>query len=108
AAPPPPPGGYHLPNGVNAATSVIGKAWSNGDGAVAASTVSRSWLYGPDVVTTRSEPYAESPGGMRTVFYFDKARMELNNPTSGVSNGLLVTEMVSGGVQVGNNAFNSY
>jgi hypothetical protein len=108
AAPPPPLGGYHLPNGVNAATGVIGKAWSNGDGAVAASTVSRSWLYGPDVVTTRSEPYAESPGGMRTVFYFDKARMELNNPTSGVSNGLLVTEMVSGGVQVGNNAFNSY
>ncbi len=108
AAPPPPPGGYHLPNGVNAATGVIGTAWSGGDGAVAAGKVGRSWLYGPDVVTTRSEPYAESPGGMRTVFYFDKARMELNNPTSGVSNGLLVTEMVSGGVQVGNSAFTSY
>jgi uncharacterized protein YkwD len=104
----PPPGGYRLPNGVNAATGVIGTAWSSGDGAVAANTVARSWLYGPDVVTTRSEPYAESPGGLRTVFYFDKARMELNNPTSGVSNGLLVTEMVSGGVQVGNSAFNSY
>jgi hypothetical protein len=93
---------------VNAATGVIGTAWSRGDGAVAANKVARSWLYGPDVVTTRSEPYAESPGGMRTVFYFDKARMELNNPTSGVSNGLLVTEMVSGGVQVGNSAFTSY
>jgi hypothetical protein len=108
AAPAPPPGGYRLPNGVNAATGVIGGAWSGGDGAVAAGKVVRSWLYGPDVVTTRMEPYAESPGGMRTVFYFDKARMELNNPTSGVSNGLLVTEMVSGGVQVGNSAFNSY
>ena len=96
------------PGGVNAATGVIGTAWSRGDGAVAANKVARSWLYGPDVVTTRSEPYAESPGGMRTVFYFDKARMELNNPTSGVSNGLLVTEMVSGGVQVGNSAFTSY
>lgn len=108
AAPAPPPGGYRLPNGVNAATGVIGTAWSSGDGAVAAGRVTRSWLYGPDVVTTRMEPYAESPGGMRTVFYFDKARMELTTPTSGVSNGLLVTEMVSGGVQIGNNAFRSY
>ncbi len=68
--------------------------------------VVRSWMYGPDVVTTRMEPYAESPGGMRTVFYFDKARMELTTPTSGVSNGLLVTEMVSGGVQIGNSTSN--
>ncbi len=107
-APSPPSTGYHLPNGVNAAPGVIGTAWSGGDGAVAAGRVTRSWLYGPDVVTTRMEPYAESPGGMRTVFYFDKARMELTTPTSGVSNGLLVTEMVSGGVQVGNSAFRSY
>ena len=108
AAPAPPAAGYRLPNGVNAAPGVIGTAWSSGDGAVAAGKVTRSWLYGPDTVTTRMEPYAESPGGMRTVFYFDKARMELTTPTSGVSNGLLVTEMVSGGVQVGNNAFVSY
>ncbi|MHB8647698.1 MAG: CAP domain-containing protein [Thermomicrobiales bacterium] len=108
AAPAPPPGGYHLPNGVNAAPGVIGTAWSGGDGAVAAGKVTRSWLFGPDAVTTRMEPYAESPGGMRTVFYFDKARMELTTPTSGVSNGLLVTEMVSGGVQIGNSAFKSY
>jgi hypothetical protein len=108
AAPAPPAAGYRLPNGVNAAPGVIGTAWSGGDGAVAAGRINRSWLYGPDTVTTRMEPYAESPGGMRTVFYFDKARMELTTPTSGVSNGLLVTEMVSGGVQVGNSAFQSY
>ncbi|MDQ2786195.1 MAG: CAP domain-containing protein [Chloroflexota bacterium] len=108
AAPVPPTTGYRLPNGVNAAPGVIGTAWSGGDGAVAAGKVTRSWLYGPDAVTTRMEPYAESPGGMRTVFYFDKARMELTTPTSGVSNGLLVTEMVSGAVQVGNAAFQSY
>ncbi len=108
AAPAPPPGGYRLPNGINAAPGVIRTAWSGGDGAVAAAKVTRSWLYGPDAVTTRMEPYAESPGGMRTVFYFDKARMELNTPTSGVSNGLLVTEMVSGGVQIGNGAFKPY
>ena len=108
AAPAPPASGYHLPNGVNAAPGVIGKAWSAGDGAVGANQVTRSWLYGPDVVSMRMEPYAESPGGQRTVFYFDKARMELTTPTSGVSNGLLVTEMVSGGVQVGNSAFTSH
>jgi uncharacterized protein YkwD len=108
AAPAAPAAGYRLPNGVNAAPGVIGTAWSSGDGAVAAGKVNRSWLYGPDAVTTRMEPYAESPGGMRTVFYFDKARMELTTPTSGVSNGLLVTEMVSGGVQVGNSAFQPY
>ncbi len=108
SAPAPPTAGYHLPNGINAAPGVISTAWSGGDGAVAAGRVTRSWLYGPDVVTTRMEPYAESPGGMRTVVYFDKARMELTTPTSGVSNGLLVTEMVSGGVQVGNSAFQSY
>ncbi len=100
--------GYPLPSGVKAATGVIGAAWGAGDGPVAVGKVVRSWLYGPEVVTTRMEPYAESPGGMRTVFYFDKARMELNNATSGVSNGLLVTEMVSGGVQVGNTAAQSY
>jgi len=108
AAPAPPVTGYRLPNGINAAPGVIGTAWSGGDGAVADGKVTRSWLYGPDTVTTRMEPYAESPGGMRTVFYFDKARMELTTPTSGISNGLLVTEMVSGGVQIGNTAFQSY
>ncbi len=108
AAPALPVTGYRLPNAIDAAPGVIGTAWSSGDGVVAAGKVTRSWLYGPDAVTTRMEPYAESPGGMRTVFYFDKARMELTTPTSGISNGLLVTEMVSGGVQVGNNAFQSY
>jgi len=108
AAPAPPVTGYRLPNGINAAPGVVGTAWSGGDGAVAAGKVTRSWLYGPDTVTTRMEPYAESPGGMRTVFYFDKARMELTTPTSGISNGLLVTEMVSGGVQIGNTTFQSY
>jgi hypothetical protein len=61
----------------------------------------RSWLWGPESflppggVTT--EPYADSPGGSRKVDYFDKARVELNNPSTGlVTNGLLVIEMISG------------
>jgi hypothetical protein len=108
AAPNVPMSTYRLPNGVNAATGVIGTAWAAADAPVAAGKVVRSWLYGPDVVTMRMEPYTESPGGQRTVFYFDKVRMELTTPTSGVSNGLLVTEMVSGAVQRGNAAFQQY
>jgi hypothetical protein len=108
AAPGVPMSTYRLPNGVNAATGVIGTAWAAADAPVAAGKVTRSWLYGPDVVTTRMEPYAESPGGQRTVFYFDKARMELTTTTSGVSNGLLVTQMVSGAVQIGNSAFEQH
>lgn len=108
AAPAVAAGTYRMPAGVNAATGVIGQAWIGADAPVAAGKVVRSWLFGPDVVTQRMEPYAESPGGRRTVFYFDKARMELTTPTSGVSNGLLVTELVSGAVQTGNGAFVQY
>ncbi len=104
--PPAPSGGtYRLPNGVGAAPATVGTMWSAGDGPVAANRVVRSWLYGPDVVTKRGEPYSESAGGSRTVYYFDKARMELTG--TALTNGLLVTEMISGQIQVGNNAFNA-
>ncbi|NWJ45477.1 MAG: hypothetical protein HXX08_06320 [Chloroflexi bacterium] len=60
----------------------------------------RSWLWGPDSfspVAGNTEPYTESPGGTRQVLYFDKARMEINNPTNSlVTNGLLVRELISG------------
>src|SRR5262245_52223264 len=52
------------------------------------------------------EPYTESLGGMRLVQYFDKARMELTNPTTGtVTNGLLATELITGKVQLGDATF---
>src|SRR5205085_5069241 len=56
------------------------------------------------------EAYTESPLGRRLVQYYDKSRMEINNPGGNtddpyyVSNGLLVTEMVSGEIRVGNEA----
>jgi hypothetical protein len=66
----------------------------------------------------QQEPYKEgslgsseggptNPGqGMRLVQYFDKARMELTHPASGlVTNGLLATEIITGQVQVGDNTF---
>ncbi|MBN9390406.1 MAG: hypothetical protein J0I20_20425 [Chloroflexi bacterium] len=64
------------------------------------SNPSRSWMWGPEGFNqtgATTEPYADSPGGTRQVQYFDKARMELNNPSTGlVTNGLLVIEMISG------------
>ncbi len=57
----------------------------------------------------QNEPYIESPGGQRLVQYFDKARMELTNPITGVvTNGLLATELITGNRQLGDNAFQPF
>ncbi len=88
------------------------RTWARTDYPVAQGDVSRTWMWGPVVRHEVSEPYAEAPGGQRAVVYFDKARMELTteagvSPDSPwyVTNGLLVTEMVTGQLQVGNSAF---
>ena len=83
------------------------RVWTRTDGLVADGSAVRSWVWGPGSWAAGREPYAEGPGGTRVVQYFDKGRMEVNDPTSDrsapgyVTNGLLVVEMVSGAVQVG-------
>jgi hypothetical protein len=67
----------------------------------------RSWYWGPGPWFDYAEFYRQSPNGLRTVQYFDKARMEINNPAdrsfqSGVTNGLLVVELASGQLKRGN------
>jgi WD40-like Beta Propeller Repeat len=67
----------------------------------------RSWYWGPGPWFDYAEFYRQSPNGLRTVQYFDKARMEINNPADrsfqgGVTNGLLVVELVSGQLKKGN------
>ncbi len=104
-APAAPSGGYKMPKGMTAATATVGGVWGVSDGAVAAGRVSRSWLFGPDALTLRTEPYVEGTGGKRTVVYFDKARMEIARDGKSVTNGLLVTEMVSGQMQIGDTDF---
>jgi hypothetical protein len=56
----------------------------------------RTWMWGPSATTGAiTEQYAEAPGGYREVQYFDKTRMEINNPLADpesrwfVTNGLL-------------------
>jgi hypothetical protein len=62
----------------------------------------------PQAAQVTKEPYN---GGQRTVQYFDKARMEVNNPGGNpqdlfyVTTGLLVKELVTGSRQEGDNTF---
>ncbi|HEX2910748.1 MAG TPA: hypothetical protein VH186_08075 [Chloroflexia bacterium] len=87
------------------------KLWYYSDLAVAQNQAQRSWEWGPEPGVIAQEPYADAPGGMRQVQYFDKSRMEINNPKGDrnspwfVSNGLLVREMITGQVAKGDQAF---
>jgi hypothetical protein len=71
----------------------------------------RTWVWGPQPISGATlEPYAQASGGMRLVQYFDKSRMEINNPGAPRSqwqatNGLLVLEMITGQIQVGEELF---
>jgi hypothetical protein len=67
----------------------------------------RTWYWGPQPWFDYAEFYRQGVNGLRTVQYFDKARMEINNPfdrsfQGGVTNGLLVVELVSGHLKKGN------
>lgn len=85
----------------------FGGLWDRTDRPVARGEVSRSWLWGPAAFAAGLELYVESPGGQRTVQYWDKSRMEVTQPGADrnaawfVTNGLLVRELVSGKLQVG-------
>jgi WD40 repeat protein len=81
--------------------------WNNADRPVQQGQTSRSWTWGPSPWMDYKEFYKQSPNGLRQVQYFDKSRMEINNPAStsgplgGVTNGLLPVEMISGRVKLG-------
>jgi sugar lactone lactonase YvrE len=89
------------------------RSWARTDQPVSTGQVSRTWMWGPDAFTNElQEPYSESPNGQRSVQYFDKARMEITQPTDGdpgsiwyVTNGLLVVELISGKMQLGDATF---
>ncbi|PDW04757.1 PD40 domain-containing protein [Candidatus Viridilinea mediisalina] len=66
----------------------------------------RSFFWGPQPWLANAEVMFQGQHGLRTVQYFDKARMEINDTASrdyhgGVTNGLLVVEMVSGDLRLG-------
>jgi plastocyanin len=88
--------------------------WDRTDRQVSDGRTSRTYLWGPGPFTAGiEENYMESPGGRRQVQYFDKSRMEINNPAGDqsnpffVTNGLLARELISGQLQLGDNMFES-
>lgn len=86
------------------ADTLFKTTWSEADGPVVAGRANRSWLWGPGPFASQLEQYQEA--GSRYVMYFDKGRMELTHPeTQAVSLGLLVYEMISGQLQLGNNLY---
>lgn len=89
------------------------QTWARTDKPIADGQANRTWMWGPEAFTgAMTESYVESPNGERTVQYFDKARMEITHPQSVgsdsiwyVTNGLLVVELITGEMQVGDNDF---
>ncbi|MFW6075574.1 MAG: hypothetical protein ACOC9Y_08255, partial [Chloroflexota bacterium] len=91
------------------------ETWERTDRPVADQEVSRTWMWGPAPFTAAlSEPYEGSPDGARMVQYFDKSRMEITDPDGDassiwyVTNGLLVMELITGELQVGDDSFEAH
>jgi len=89
----------------------LARTWQVADRPVSEGLAQRTWLWGPYAFAVRTEPYNESPQGTRLVAYYDKARMEVTEPEAPqdtswyVTNGLLVRELITGQVQVGDTTF---
>ena len=85
--------------------------WDRTDKPIEDRVAARSWMWGPDTFYSSYEPYHQGPGGQHLVSYFDKSRMEINNPTADrnsqwfVTNGLLVVDMIAGQIQQGDAQF---
>jgi hypothetical protein len=68
-------------------------------------------MWGPNGFYTGYESYLEGQNGQHLVVYFDKSRMEINNPNGDrnnpffVTNGLLVVDLMTGRIQTGNSSF---
>jgi thermitase len=91
----------------------FGSTWLSADEPVASTAATRSWLWGPYAFDMRVEPYEQAEFGYRLIAYFDKSRMEITDPYGDrssewfVTNGLLVNELISGDMQVGDAQFES-
>jgi hypothetical protein len=89
--------------------------WDRTDSVVSEGRIARTWFWGPGPNTPGLlEQYNEGSDDRRLVQYFDKSRMEINNPSGDreqpffVTNGLLTVELISGFIQVGEADFVKY
>jgi hypothetical protein len=92
--------------------SAFERVWQRQDRAVAEQISGRSWTWGPEPISSVvRETFVDGSEGRRTVQYFDKSRMEINDPAGDpnnqwyVTNGLLPIELMTGRQQ---NGYNSY
>jgi hypothetical protein len=88
------------------------RVWERQDRAVAEQMSGRSWTWGPAPISELvRETFVEGNEGTRAVQYFDKSRMEINDPTADpnatwyVTNGLLPIELMTGRLQLGLSQF---
>ena len=90
------------------------RRWAQDDAAIADGEERRTWTWGPRVVRSGKEPYFQSGDGRREVWYLDKARMEISRPEADpddewyVSSGLLVRELISGKMQMGDSEYETW
>ena len=83
----------------------VSAVWFQLDGANAFNRGKQPWLLGPSVRAVGKEPYREAPGGARTVYYFDKGRLDLNGDNSPAQLASLVRDLLSGQIQVGDQLY---
>ncbi|MCU0494040.1 MAG: hypothetical protein MUD01_20820, partial [Chloroflexaceae bacterium] len=93
-------------------TAAFQRLWNRYDLPVAEQVSGRSWTWGPAPISDLlRETLVDSAEGTRAVQYFDKSRMEVNDPTADpnqlwyVTNGLLPIELMTGRLQIGLNQF---
>lgn len=96
-------------------TSAIYRTWQRTDQPVLDLQASRTWMWGPVANTgIFLESYEQGPNGVRIVIYYDKSRMEITIPSGDpnspwyVTNGLLVVELVTGRLQLGDSTFEQF
>jgi hypothetical protein len=104
-------------SGVAGATSdfadeAFANVWARTDAPVQSISVARSWIWGPQANSgPLYERYLEAPDQERLVQYYDKGRMEVNDPDGDranpwfVTSGLLDRELISGRIQIGVNSY---
>ncbi|HMA36503.1 MAG TPA: sortase [Chloroflexia bacterium] len=101
------PAAAAAPPAIPAADPAFDRVWARTDQLVSAQNVTRSWFWGGYPFARLDEPFAGTATGTRTVEYYDKSRMEINDPQGDrnspwfVTNGLLVKELISGVVATG-------
>ncbi len=94
-----------------AVQGAIQATWDRSDSVVASGMTNRTWLWGEHATTYEYEPYSDTQHGSRLVYYFDKSRMEVTDPLGDranswyVTNGLLVKELITGQMQIGDASF---